>query len=481
MIKTYKKNNSLVLQDYFDVNNYLVARYDEVNGYEFYRDIFPNNEVTGEQNTDYSKPNAVYLYQDMDFEPTEDRQRLLSRKIMLNDTWKQDYMDFVECNPMTLCSGLSYRGKYNRLQNAQRMHALVFDLDGVGLDEIESLFIRIGKSHTMIRTLPIPTYVVSSGTGLHLYYVLDEPIDLFPNIKLQLKALKYDLTYKIWDYKATSKEKEIQYQSINQGFRMVGSINAKYDVEVKAYKTGNRVSLNTLNDYVIHDKNKVDINKRFNTSKMSLEEAKIKFPEWYEEVIVKGNVGLKKWNIGYRKKTGVKDYALYNWWLAKADEIKAGHRYFYMMCLVIYACKCDVSRERLESDLDDVFEILKGIEHKNPLTKEDISSALETYDKGYYNFTINDIEHLTNVRIERNKRNGRKQYVHLKIARATRDVLNENWREGNGRPKGSGTAQSKVNEWREANPQGKKAECHRQTKLSRVTINKWWDSKECEQ
>lgn len=476
-------NTNNNLQDYVDVNNFLEVQYPSVNGYDFYRYIFPNNENAGEQNTDFSKPNAIYLYQDMEFEPTEERQRLLSRKIMLNDTWEQDYMDNVECNPMTLCSGLSYRGKYNRLQNAQRMHALVFDLDGVGLNEVQSLFIRIGQSHTLIRTLPIPTFVVTSGTGLHLYYVLDEPIDLFPNIKLQLKALKYDLTYKIWDYKATSKEKEIQYQSINQGFRMVGSTNGKYDVEVKAYKVGGRISLNTLNDYVIHNKNKVNINKRFNTSKMSLEEAKIKFPEWYEDVIVKGNAGLKKWNIGYRKKTGVKDYALYEWWLAKADEIRAGHRYFYMMCLVIYACKCDVPREKLKSDLQDVYEVLKEIEHSNPLTKTDISSALETYDKGYYNFTINDIEHLTNVRIERNKRNGRKRADHIKLMNYVRDEINqnENWREGNGRPKGSGTAQTKVNEWQEVNPTGTKAECNRQTKLDPKTIRKWWDNKECEQ
>ena len=33
------------------------------------------------------------------------------------------------------------------------------------------------------------------------------------------------------------------------------------------------------------------------------------------------------------------------------------------------------------------------------LTEEDIRSALEAYDKEYYNFTISDIEALTDVRI----------------------------------------------------------------------------------
>ena len=81
----------------------------------------------------------------------------------------------------------------------------------------------------------MPTFLVLSGNGLHLYYVFKEPIDLYPNIKVQLKSLKYDLTFRIWEYKGTSQLKAIQYQSINQGFRMVGSINAKYGTELVAF------------------------------------------------------------------------------------------------------------------------------------------------------------------------------------------------------------------------------------------------------
>lgn len=49
-------------------------------------------------------------------------------------------MEFIEQNPLTLCSGLSYRGKSNKLEHAQRMNALIFDLDGVGLKELRNLF-----------------------------------------------------------------------------------------------------------------------------------------------------------------------------------------------------------------------------------------------------------------------------------------------------------------------------------------------------
>lgn len=224
-----------VLESYDEIVTMLESQYAEVNGCNFYRYIFPENEKSGKMYTDFSHPNAVYLYQDGRDKGTE---RRLRRRIMLADTWESDYMEYVEGNPMTLCSGLSYRGRRNRLEDAQRMNALVFDLDGVAGYELRNLFLRFGAPAKRLRTLPMPTFLVASGAGLHVYYVFERPIDLFPNIKLQLKALKYDLTFRLWEYKATSTNKEIQYQSINQGFRMVGSMNAKYGNTLRAFQTG---------------------------------------------------------------------------------------------------------------------------------------------------------------------------------------------------------------------------------------------------
>ncbi|EDP12044.1 hypothetical protein, partial [Amedibacillus dolichus] len=270
------------MTDYEKVIGVLSSRYEEVNGYDFYKYIFPNNENEGEYNTDYSKPNAVYLYYDEDKDG-------LKRRIMLNDTWENDYMSYVEVNQTALCSGLTYRKMTNKLENAQCMNALIFDLDSVGLDEIENILYRISFDSNTLRSIPVPTFVVASGSGVHLYYVFNEPIDLYPNIKIQLKSLKYDLTFRIWEYKATSKEKQIQYQSINQSFRMVGSINDKYDLPVRAFKIGKKVTLEYLNSYARNEENKVDINKRFKSSTMTLEEAKESYPEWYQRVVVEGN------------------------------------------------------------------------------------------------------------------------------------------------------------------------------------------------
>ena len=453
-------------KNYREQLNYLSNLYDEIDGYDFYKYIFPNNENQGELNTDFSKPNAIYLYED---ERDKDTNRMLRRRIMLNDTFEDDYMEYVECNTSTLCSGLTYRGRTNKIANAQRMNAMIFDLDGVGFYELENLFWRFGEDPTKFRTLPMPTFIVSSGSGLHLYYVFNESIDLFPNIKLQLKKLKYKLTFRIWEYQATSQERAIQYQSINQGFRMVGSVNSKYSppLPIKAFKIGEKVTLDYLNQYV-REEDRVDLLKPFRPSQMTREKAKELYPEWYQRVVIDKDNRQKKWDI--KSKQG---YALYEWWLKQVDEIRGGHRYFFLMCMAIYACKCDVPKKKLIEDMYRIFDILQNKKHKNPLTETDIFSALEAYDKEYYNFKINDIEHLTDIRIKRNKRNGRNQNLHLKLARSQLSILKEMEEVEVGRPKGSGTKEQLVKEYIKEHPIDNPTQISKALNISRTTVYKY--------
>ena len=457
------------LSMYWEVTGLLEARYEEVSGYDFYQEIFPDGECSTEQHMDFSHPNAIFLCYD-------EKKGYKVRYPMYRDTWEKDYMELIESKENCVCGGLAYRQRRNLLRNAQQMNALIFDLDGVGQHELLNLLHRFQLKAGTLRSLPTPTFLVASGTGVHLYYVLEEPVDLFPNIKLQLKSMKHDLTFKIWEYKATSRVKSIQYQSINQGFRMVGSVNEKHGVELRAFRTGDRISIAELNRYVIDPKNQVDLQKRFRPSKMTREEAKLTYPEWYQRVVVEGNKKAKKWDIA-GKVNGDDPYALYHWWLRQIDEVKGGHRYFFLMCMAIYASKCDVPKSKLKEDLEAAYKILQGVEHTNPMKREDIKSALEAYSKEYYNFLIEDIERLTEIRIERNKRNGRKRTQHIKIMSAVRDVLHPDgeWRKGNGRPKGSGTAQEKVAAYRAEHPDANVTEVARALQISRTTAYKWWN------
>lgn len=455
-------------QNFREVYEFMSSRFEKVNGEDFYREIFPNNENSSERHNDFSHPNAVYYYLD-------EESKKLFRNVMYNDTWSQNYIDFVECNPMTLCGGLSYRRNKNKLEYAQKMNALIFDIDDVGFNEINTLFLRFGGEPNELRRLPMPTYIVLSGLGVHIYYLFDEAIDLYPNIKIQLKSLKYDLTFKMWDYKSTSKKKNIEYQSINQGFRMVGSSHEAHGNVVTAFRVGEPVSLEYLNAYV-QPQNRVDINRRFSTSKVDVKTVKELYPEWYQRVVIEGNKKLKKWDI-----KGKQGYALYDWWLRQIHKAKGGHRYFYLMCLAIYACKCDVPKSKLVEDMEKATVELNKIEYSkdgqdDPVKQSDIISALEAYNKEYYNFTINDIEKLSEIPIERNKRNGRKRKTTHQIYRRGIKRLKVELGESDGWDKGGRpSAEVRVREWQQLNPQGRKVDCIRALNLSKPTVYKWWN------
>ena len=63
--------------------------------------------------------------------------------------------------------------------------------------------------------------------------------------------------------------------------------------------------------------------------------------------------------------------------MRQIGEIKGGHRYFFLMCLAIYAYKCGVSKQQLRQDMKQAFDDLQMVKHENALTEEDIRSALE--------------------------------------------------------------------------------------------------------
>ena len=428
---------------------YLGKFFEEVYPKEFYRDIFVEGELQKKGVYGDNRYNAIAV------ELGEDKIR---RYTITDDLDMID--ELLQSDNFIIISPISYVGKSRNSDNARMMYALAIDLDGVNKEiNIIDLFHQIEK----VEHLPRPTYTVISGGGLHLYYVFEQPIPLFKNIVQQLTNLKNDLTRKIWNGYVTDLNDKVQYQSIFQGFRLVGGVT-KSGSRTKAYKTGEKITIDYLNKFVFDEKNQV---KQFAyKSNLTLEQAKSKFPEWYRKRIVEQKP----------KGTWTCKRDLYDWWQRRLMEIQEGHRYYGVMCLAIYAKKCGISREELEEDafgMVDRLDLLTSNDD-NHFTREDVLAALELYNDNYITFPIDTISQLTELRIEKNKRNGRKLDQHIKMVNSLRvmrrDVLGEDEYKNNGRP----TAQDKVTKWQQKHPNGKKADCIRDTGLSKPTVYKWW-------
>jgi hypothetical protein len=81
---------------------------------------------------------------------------------------------------------------------------------------------------------------------------------------------------------------------------------------------------------------------------------------------------------------------------------------------------------------------------------------------------------LTAIPIKENKRNKRKQEQHLQFARGLLSILKEMGEATPGRP----SEQKTVEEYRKKYPNATKAECIKETKLSKPTVYKWWNIRE---
>lgn len=398
-------------------------------------------------------------------------------RIFFEDTFEETLRELQGATGFCILNGLTYFGRKNVQEHASKMFAMIFDLDGVTdctLNAFLSGAIR-GKAY------PVPNYIALSGHGCHLYYVFEQPISLYPYTKIQLKELKYALTTKMWNM-YTSTETKVQHQGINQGFRAIGA-KTKDDAPepiVRAFQLNTHpFSVEQLCEYVAVDV-KIDPGKLWRERKYTLDQARTKFPEWYEKVIVRGDTSRTYWDIK-GKVHGDNPYALYDWWKRKLEAgASYGHRYFVIMALAIYGAKNDKPYEEVRKDALAYVSFLNDLNPNKPFIEADAEAALECYDDRYRTFPIKDLEKITGIQIPRNKRNGRKQAVHLGRIRAMQqfDYPDGSWRNMNGRPKGSGTAQAKVQKYRAEHPDATVSEVARALNLSRTTVYKWWEGAE---
>lgn len=447
----------------FDIAEAFANMFDEVSYDDFYDDLFPVGSFEKKGIQEDGKYNGVAV----SVSPKIGEEKPKVRRHLITDD-HEAIDDLVWTDDFCLMSPISYAGKTRKSENARFLYALAIDLDGVeSLGNLQVLIKQFENAEHFVENgiywgLPSPTYLISSGTGIHLYYVFEKPIPLFRNIVKQLEVLKRRLTWQAWTQGASELHDDIQYESLFQGFRMVGSIT-KNGGRCRAFKYGDKVDLDYLNRHVPDDYRLKQFTYK---SDLLLAEAEKKYPEWYQRRIVE----KRPCNTWVCKKD------LYDWWIRKIMEgAEEGHRYWCIMTLATYAKKCQVPEETLEKDALGLVDFL-NTRGETPFTNDDVLKALEAFNDSYITYPIHTIEHRTGIQIPRNRRNYRKQEVHLKIARANKAILKEvGEMKPEGRPKGSGTAQEKVQSWKKEHPDGKKIDCERETGLSRHTVLKWWE------
>ena len=318
---------------------------------------------------------------------------------------------------------ISYNGKTRENKNARFLFALCIEIDhikeGSGLKELEHSWKR------KVSPVPVPTYIVCSGNGLHLYWVFNKPIPLFANIFKQMFEAKTYLTKLLWSKYITTAYNQVQFESLGQGFRCVGAACKNKAARTMAFKVGDNIDLDYFNSFLPEDKKVNVIYKTYKESKHSLEEAKELYPDWYQRRVMEKQPS----GVFYRHR------GIYDNWIQKIMDpeqgASVGHRYNCLENLCSLAVQCQIPPEEVEADCRKVAKYLERltVSEDNHFGEYDIACALRTYhfaSEAAFQRNIDIISKKTNIPLIRAKRNGRTQSEHLKVARAVRDAVHPN-------------------------------------------------------
>ena len=470
-MKNYQHTKNQWIKWYKQKNELLAEKYSKASPDEVYRAMFENLQTRGSK--DDSKGNGM-----IDIIAYYPNDRKYTRKYILTDDFEAlKYMKPLkkskELFRLCLCSPCTYYGNHKTNAMAHTVNAVILDLDYVGIQQLKNIVKQIGNG---ARIMP-PNYIVNSGRGLHFYYLLKEPIPAYGYMIEQLTKFKAILEDFIWNETSSLKPDKPDHGAITQAFRMVGAeTKLGKEYPVVAFKVREeRWSIEEL--YMWVNSRASSFLKGFDIPTLreplkvyrekhplTLAEAKEKYPNW------EPNKKVSKW-------TNKPD--LYYWWIKQIQE-KAivGGRYYSILALAAYASKCDIPYKQLEKDALELVPYLDTLtdDEVNHFTKSDVYDALSFYKRNKkevtYKLTRDRIAELSKIEIQANKRNGRKQKTHLKIARATLEIMNEDRGKAlQGRP----DKQQIVEDWQKANPSGTKAECNRATGIDPKTIRKWWN------
>lgn len=491
---------------------------------EFYQDMFPpdtlqpynpmieepdgskHREMRWKDARQHGRGNVIVLREDV-YEKDTGEISVKRQRLMVFDQRFKDMEYYLKGNSKSLIAPVSYFGWQRKQKYAHELFAVYIDLDFVSPDNLRNLLYQF--ENPVLNHRETPSYIISSGHGLHLVFLLSERVHLYNNVKPIITKLKNSLVNLYWN-EFTSLKKDKDHGSCVQDFRAVGSCSkldvpgSKEKFPVTAYKcSGRRFSLYELNDLIFEKKEKANVDaiyklpdgNRYPT--MPLKEAKEAYPAWYAEMLTKYGSEenfpkpVDKGNRRYKKEFVI-PRSVYDRFLQQAKGYGfVGGRYNIIRSLCSIGIKCSdyhptrnpnpVTDEEIINDAWSLYPLYAslGVSQSQLFTKADVEAALEVLKPENRELarrtTRQWIETKTHIEFPPAvPRNGFTRADHLADAREKKEKLKKRGKSFKN-PEGRPAKQTIVETWRAEHPDGTKAECIRETGLSKPTVYKWWN------
>ena len=298
----------------------------------------------------------------------------------------------------------------------------------------------------------VPTYVVCSGNGVHLYYALAYPVEFRRMWERELRMVNrwlYD------QYQGEFSLGERDYHGLTQPYRVVGSLVKDSEASTAAFSVGQPYLIEEL-------ASAAGIGSKFAVGPFDGGPITGEKRERYEREAARRAAGGKPskrtgWNPGF--------YA----WLARRERDRSslygefGHRYKQVQALAVAAVKDRVPKEQLRSDVRDLHRRWNECAARNGHPRiqwSECEKAMRIYDQGgdtrkYPKWWL---EELCGFEYGTQKRNGRTQREHLEDVhefRRTRTVL-------------------KLQRYLREHPDSTQVQAERELGVTRKTLRKYW-------
>lgn len=368
MPKGYRENRQLMLADFMQ-KNAILGYVGEFAPHElFYQDYFHAFQFNQDEHLVVVKSNADKS------KGEKGTMSYPSIRAMCEDV--RNRTDSYVC-PVSMFAPIAKK------RFGSKIYAFVVDLDGVDASDLQLL---IEKNFHDLK----PTYIVNSGGGLHLVYVLAAPIRYFDYRKRALDKIykcirdahiDTDMSYKV--------DKRC---GLIHSFRIVGSLT-KIGTIAAAFKVGDWWDIETLADeagITIPDE-PPKRERRTHEKKDVTPLPSAKSSGWYQST--------------------------YNYII---EHVKQGYRHSSMFALMIVAMKTRTRRDRLQKDLEVIRDHFNASARRDKI-EEDYPAYLADYGKitiaqRVSKSTLEELlgmEHYLGHGYQPCKRNGRKQADHL--------------------------------------------------------------------
>lgn len=283
-------------------------------------------------------------------------------------------------------------------KNLKDFYAIVIDLDGVSAADLYCLL-----KLEMKRLLP--TYIVNSGSGVHLVYVFEKPIVAYKYRHKYIKMMIADIgdffKKARYGYKIDPNSKSLVHP-----YRVIGS-QTKLGQNCVVFRTGKRWSV----DKMLKKLNiKTDVFKEKTARKTTA--TKKATPQKYDNVVEtpKGNKNF------------------YNFFSLQMTNVEEGHRYLALFALAVVAYKCRVSREEVEDLMGALIDVYNRRGDEKVVRDYEIKKAMKGYSSKYVKVSSKQLEEWSGIEFPRRSVKRRpvgqrlKRKEHLEVARAVKNT-----------------------------------------------------------